>query len=265
MHVDYFDNVTLDEWERKRYQYRNEKSKGLTQDIDRWGLSLGETEGLGERIAEYWDVYGALTSTKTRDTSHYGYHYLSGLLRMETERTMANNSRQAGVSEQNMQHYMSKSPWSGHRVIEKVASDIVAHPYFATDTVLLLDESADDKAGKSSAGAGRQYNGRRGKVDMCQVGVFVSIAKQGMNCWIDGEIFIPEHWFDDVHTEFRAQVGIAEERIFQTKPELGWDLIERAQARGMPFTAVACDSLYGRSFWFRSQLATAKLESTWNQ
>ena len=179
---------------------------------------------------------------------------------METERTMANISRQAGVSEQNMQHYMSKSPWSGHRVIEKVASDIVAHPYFATDTVLLLDESADDKAGKSSAGAGRQYNGRRGKVDMCQVGVFVSIAKQGMNCWIDGEIFIPEHWFDDVHTELRAQVGIAEERIFQTKPELGWDLIERAQARGMPFTAVACDSLYGRSFWFRSQLATANIE-----
>jgi SRSO17 transposase len=124
----------------------------------------------------------------------------------------------------------------------------------------LLDESADDKAGTVSTGAGRQYNGRRGKVDMCQVGVFISIAKNGMNCWIDGEIFIPEHWFNDVHSGSRKQVGIPEERIFQTKPELGWELVRRAQAQGMPFEAVACDGLYGRSFWFRSQLAAADIE-----
>ncbi len=71
-------------------------------------------------------MYGDLTCTKTRDTSRYGYHYLSGLLRMETERTIANISRQAGVSEQNMHHYISESPWSGHKVIEKVAGDIGA-------------------------------------------------------------------------------------------------------------------------------------------
>lgn len=223
-------------------------------------MSLAETEGLGERLGEYWDIYGGLTCTKTRDTSHYGYHYLSGLLRMETKRSIANISRQAGVSEQNMQHYISKSPWSGHKVIEKVASDIAVHPYFATGNVLLLDESADDKAGTASAGAARQYNGRRGKVDVCQVGVFVSIAKDGKNCWTDGEIFIPEHWFDDDQSALRKQVGIPKERIFQTKPELGWELIQRAQARGMPFEAVACDGLYGRSFWFRSQLAAADIE-----
>ncbi len=205
-------------------------------------------------------MYGDLTCTKTRDTSRYGYHYLSGLLRMETERSIANISLQAGVSEQNMHHYIRESPWSRHKVIEKVAGDIGAHPYFATDSVLLLDESADDKAGVSSAGAARQYNGRRGKVDSCQVGVFVSIAKHGMNCWIDGELFIPEKWFDDAHAELRKAIGIGEERIFQTKPELGWELIQRAQARDMPFAAVACDGLYGRSFWLRSQLAAAHIE-----
>jgi SRSO17 transposase len=205
-------------------------------------------------------MYGGLTCTKTRDTSHYGYHYLSGLLRMETERTIVNISRLTGVSEQNMHHYISESPWSGHKVIEKVGSDIAAHPYFATGNVLLLDESADDKAGEVSVGAARQYNGRRGKVDVCQVGVFVSIAKNGINCWIDGEIFIPEHWFDDVHTELRKQVGIPKKRTFQTKLELGWELVQRAQARGMPFEAVACDTLYGRSFWFRGQLAAADIE-----
>jgi hypothetical protein len=83
-------------------------------------------------------MYGGLTCTKTRDTSHYGYDYLSGLLRMEAERTIANISRQAGVSEQNMQHYISESPWSGHKVIEKVDGDIAAHPYFATGNTLRL-------------------------------------------------------------------------------------------------------------------------------
>ncbi len=81
-----------------------------------------------------------------------------------------------------------------------------------------------------------------------------------MNCWIDGELFIPEKWFDDAHAELRKAMGIGEERIFQTKPELGWELIQRAQARDMPFAAVACDGLYGRSFWLRSQLAAAHIE-----
>ena len=127
-------------------------------------------------------------------------------------------------------------------------------------SVLLLDESADDKAGKVSAGAGRQYNGRLGKVDICQVGVFLAIAKQGLSCWIDGELFLPEDRFSEDSAALRSRVGIGEERRFQTKPELGWELIQRAQAIGMPFEAVACDELYGRSFAFRRQLAEAGIE-----
>ena len=205
-------------------------------------------------------MYGRFTRTQTRDTSEYGYHYLSGLLRMETERTIANIGRQAGISEQNMQHYISESPWSGPTMIKQVASEIAGHAYFARGSMLLLDESADDKAGKVSVGAGRQYNGRRGKVDLCQVGVFLSIAKQGINCWIDGELFLPEDRFSDDCADLRSRVGIGKERHFQTKPELGFALIQRAQAIGMPFEAVACDGFYGRSFAFRRKLAAADIE-----
>ncbi len=205
-------------------------------------------------------MYSRYTRTRTRDTSQYGYHYLSGLMRMETGRTIANIGRQAGISEQNMHHYIRESPWSGPFMVNKVANEIAGHPYFASGSVLILDESADDKAGKVSAGAGRQYNGRRGKVDICQVGVFLSIAKQGLNCWIDGELFLPEEWFSDASAALRSRVGIGNEQRFQTKPELGFRMIERAQAIGMPFEAVTCDGFYGRSFEFRRKLAEADIE-----
>jgi SRSO17 transposase len=182
------------------------------------------------------------------------------MLRLETERTISNISRKAGVPEQNMHHYISESPWSGAQLIKMVRSAITSHPHFEKGSVLILDESADDKAGEISAGAGRQYNGRRGKVDLCQVGVFLSLAQDGMQNWIDGELFIPEHWFADDYADLRRRLGIPVDRLFQTKIELGWRMIQRAQAEGVFFDAFACDELYGRSFWLRSQLDEAGIE-----
>ena len=63
-------------------------------------------------LVDYWAAYGWLVCTKTRDTRDYGFGYFSGLLRMEDKRTLANIGRQVGVSEQNMQHFISVSPWS---------------------------------------------------------------------------------------------------------------------------------------------------------
>ena len=159
-----------------------------------------------------------------------------------------------------MHHYISESPWSGEGVIKQVRNEIAQHPHFTHESVLILDESADDKAGQGSAGAGRQYNGRLGKVDLCQVGVFLALAKDGLSCWIDGDLFLPEVWFDNDHAELREQVGVPKERTFLTKPELGWQLIVRAQQEGVPFCALVCDELYGRSVAFRRQMNAAEIE-----
>ena len=159
-----------------------------------------------------------------------------------------------------MQHYISKSPWSAEDVLKQVRSQIVWHPHFEQGSVLILDESADDKAGKVSAGAGRQYNGRRGKVDLCQVGVFLSIAKGGMSSWIDGALFFPEKWFTDEYAEMRDKVGVPDEQTFATKLELGRRLIERAKKEEVPFVALACDAFYGRSFSFRQQMNESGVE-----
>lgn len=214
---------------------------------------------LGASLELFWQKYAHRFKTKTRDTSEYAFHYLSGLLRMESKRNMAQIGRKTGQSKQNIHHFMSKSPWSGQEVIEALQEDIGQHPVFA-DSVLIIDESADEKSGNMSAGVGRQYNGRMGKVDNCQVGVFASLATAKANTWIDGELFIPKAWFAEENKARYESVGIPDSREFQTKVELAEQLILRCKERNLPFNAVDMDSLYGRSFPLRAKLETENME-----
>jgi SRSO17 transposase len=155
---------------------------------------------------------------------------------------------------------MSNSPWSAWGLLEAIQEDIKQHPEFRSGAMLILDESADQKAGDHSAGAGRQHNGRLGKVEMSQVGVFLSLATPRAHTWIDGELYLPERWFGDGYAERRKQVGVPETRTFQTKPELGWRIIQRAQAHQVAFEAVVMDDLYGRNDVLRQRLDQAGIE-----
>jgi len=228
--------------------------------FEQWGLPLEEINRLGQHLRCFYDRFCAYIRPKTQDTSEYGYCYVSGLLRMEAKRTMANISRKTNVPIQNMQHFMSNSPWSARSLIGAIQDEIQQHPEFRAGAMLILDESAEEKAGDHSAGAGRQYNGRLGKVEMSQVGVFLSLATPRAHTWIDGELYLPEHWFGDGYAERRKKVGIPEERSFQTKPELGWQMIQRVQANQIPFEAVVMDDLYGRNNMLRQRLDQAGIE-----
>lgn len=178
---------------------------------------------------------------------------------METDRNLANVGRKTGVSGQNLQHFVSNSPWSGDAVVLAVEDEIRVHPAFQ-EAILVLDESAEEKAGEHSAGAGRQHNGRLGKVEMSQVGVFLALVTPDVCTWIDGELYLPQAWFAESHAEERKKTGVPEELAFQTKPELGWQMIKRTQEREIPFVAVAMDDLYGRNEALRQNLDQAGIE-----
>jgi SRSO17 transposase len=178
---------------------------------------------------------------------------------MNTKRNFANIGRKVEVPGQNVQHFMSNSPWSGADLIAAVQNEIKVHPSFQK-AILVLDESAEEKGGAESAGAGRQHNGRLGKVEMSQVGVFLSLVTPQVNTWIDGDLYIPAHWFEPGNAERRKSVGIPDQRTFQKKPELGWQLIQRVQDRGIPFEAVVMDDLYGRNGVLRQRLDQADIE-----
>ena len=145
-------------------------------DPRRWGLPPQVVAELPARLADYWKRYRACFWTQTRDQSGYAYHYLSGLLRMETNRNFSQIGRVTGQAGENLQHFMSNSPWSAQVVCRQVRAEIRATPTLQQGSVLILDESADAKAGLHSAGSARQHNGRLGKEDVCQVGVFLALA-----------------------------------------------------------------------------------------
>jgi SRSO17 transposase len=160
-------------------------------------LSSDNSRELPEWLESFWQRYANCFKTKTRDTSEYAYHYLSALLRMQTKRNYTNIGRATGVPGENIQHFMSNSPWSAQAVLEQVWQELKTTPGLERGGVLLLDESADQKAGDKSAGAGRQHNGRLGKVEMSVVGTFLayanlSHAERPVWTWVDGQLYLQE-------------------------------------------------------------------------
>ena len=215
---------------------------------------------LGGRVVSLSNRYRACFVTKTRDVNEHASTYLRGQLTMDAKRNFANVDRRVtGGDGQAIQHFMSKSPWSGQAVFAQIQADIRATPELAQGGWLILDESADEKAGLHSAGAGRQHNGRLGKIGVCQVATCLTYANPALGVWtlIDGELFLPQAWFSADYAALREQVELPAEREFATKPTLGLRMILRMQAAGVPFERVACDELYGRNQAFRATLDAA--------
>jgi len=238
----------------------NDRDTADAYEPTRWGLPQEAIADLGDRLRGAWSRFRVCFKTRTRDASEHAWTYLRGLVGMETNRNYANIARRViGPEEdgQNVQHFMSDSPWSAQAVIQQVQQEIIATPGLSQGGVLLLDESADEKAGPKSAGVGRQHNGRLGKIEMSQVGVFLAFFKEVVWTWVDGELFLPEFWFTAAMTKDRERVGVPPARQFATKIELGWRMIQRVKANGLPFEAVACDDLYGRSGWLRREMDEA--------
>lgn len=240
----------------------NAKETTDVSEPTRWGLPQEAVADLGNRLRQTWSRFRACFKTKTRDTSEHAWTYLRGLVGMDTKRNYANIARRVNGPEddgQNVQQFMTDSPWSAQAVIQQVQQEICTTPELSQGGVLLLDESADEKAGPDSAGAGRQHNGRLGKVEMSQVGVFLAFYKDVVWTWVDGELFLPKHWFTAAMAKARERTGVPKDRQFATKVELGWRMIQRVKANDLPFEAVACDDLYGRSGWLRREMDMAHI------
>jgi SRSO17 transposase len=214
-------------------------------------------EQLADDLDAFWQHYRPCFRTRTRDTSDCARTFWRGQLTMEDQRNFANMDRRLNRRDgQPLQHFMSESPWLSQAVFHQIQRDIRDEPMLQMGGLVILDESADAKAGDHSAGAARQHNGRLGKIDLSQVATCLAYAHPVTGTWtlVEGELFLPECWFTRAYAAHRIEVGLPPERTFATKPALGLAMIERAQANGLPFDLVACDELYGRNRDLRAKL-----------
>lgn len=179
---------------------------------------------------------------------------LKGYLLLDSERTYANIDRKLNGDNhkngQNLQQYMSDSPWESEPVFKDVQRDIRAAAPLHGGT-LNFDETADECAGTKKAGASRQYLGREGKTDLGQVVVLGSYYKDGHWMLTDAELFLPKEWFDPAHKKQWKRLHIPPGRAFKTKVDIARQQFVRAVGQGLPFATVGFDSLYGRDVAFR--------------
>jgi len=109
--------------------------------------------------------------------------------------------------------------------------------------VLVVDETGFLKQGKRSCGVKRQYSGTAGRIENCQIGVFLTYASQKGHTPIDRQLYIPKDWFDDPQRCQKA--GIPKTTEFQTKPEMALEMIKNATTAGISYSWVTGDCVYG--------------------
>jgi len=118
--------------------------------------------------------------------------------------------------------------------------------------VLVVDETGFLKKGTHSVGVGRQYSGTAGRVENCQVGVFVSYASRFGHALIDRRLYLPKDWAADKAR--RAKASVPEDVEFATKPAMAREMIARTLDAGLPCAWVLADALYGSDYRFRRML-----------
>ena len=171
--------------------------------------------------------------------------YLCGLVQTERANMERMEETVAGADYQTMQQFLTDSPWDHRAVMDKVALDASALLGGAAPTALLLDETSFAKKGKESAGVARQWSGRLGKVDNCQVAVFGVLSAGGRALPVDCRLYLPDEWIEDPARCRKAGIPEAECAALRTKPELALRIVRHQRALGVDFQWVGADGLYG--------------------
>jgi SRSO17 transposase len=176
---------------------------------------------------------------KGRDVGAHARSYLSGLVGTERRKNIGRIGEDIAASNyQGMQQLISDSPWDDRALMDQVAQcagDLLGEE---EDCALYLDETSFVKKGQASVGVQRQYCGRLGKLENCQVGVFGCLGAGNRAVLIDYRLFLPAAWAQDAERCAKAKVPVAQ-RVHRTKPELALEMVQAARRRGLKFGWVA--------------------------
>ncbi|WP_424208657.1 IS701 family transposase [Sulfuricaulis sp.] len=169
--------------------------------------------------------------------------YLKGLMSDVHRKNGWQLAEQAGeATPDGMQRLLSTAVWDVEGVRDDLR-DYVVETLGSEHGVLVLDESGFLKKGTHSVGVKRQYSGTAGRVENCQVGVFLGYASEKGQALIDRALYLPQEWVADA--ERCREAKIPEDMPFATKPELGRQMLGCAFAAGVPARWVTGDSIYG--------------------
>jgi SRSO17 transposase len=214
-------------------------------------------DDLATAFATLVDRYRRFFRTRTRDCAAVAARYLSGLAQAEVFQfaSMA-VVVEAGCAQQ-FQHFISNSPWDHAPVIAQIGRDADQLLGGKPESGLIIDESSFPKQGDCSVGVARQWSGRLGKVDNCQVAVFGVLTDGARHTPVDMRLYLPKVWIEDPARCDKAEVPETA-RTLTSKSEHALDIVRQARARGMRFNWVGVDAGYGKEPAFLRALDAMK-------
>ena len=205
-------------------------------------------QGMLDRLERFVEPFAArLTSHEQRQ---HAWEYVAGLVsdvkrkNSETIAYLHDQDRQA------MQKFMGHSPWDHRPPIEELAQQ-VGMELGESDGVLVFDPSAFKKQGKDSVGVARQWCGRLGKVDNCQVGVYLGYVSRKEHALVDVRLYLNQEWAKD--KKRRKKCGVPREIRFRTRHALALEMLTE-HGKVLPHAWIAGDDEMGRSSAFRREL-----------
>lgn len=196
--------------------------------------------------------------------------YLKGLLSPAKRKNGWQLAEQAGEKRPDgMQRLLNNALWGADEVRDDLRDYVVEH-LGEENAVLVVDETGFLKKGIKSAGVKRQYSGTAGRIENCQIGVFLAYASSKGHTLLDRELYLPKEWATDA--ERREEARIPQEVKFATKPQLARQMLERAFEAEVPCKWVTADAIYGGDRrlrrWLEAQeqpfvLAVTSAEPLW--
>jgi SRSO17 transposase len=146
---------------------------------------------------------------------------------------------------QQFQHFISNSPWEHEPVLAQISQDVDSLLGGNSASALIIAESSFAKQGERSVGVARQWSGRQGKIDNCQVAGFGVLTDGQRHAPVDMRLYLPKRWVDDAARCDKAGVPLAA-RTLTSKSQHALDIVRQARARQMRFAWVGIDAGYGK-------------------
>jgi SRSO17 transposase len=207
-------------------------------------------QGVLERLKEFVQPFAAsLEHAAQRDHLE---EYVAGLVSNVERKNVESIAYLHEQDRQPLQKFIGQKPWEWRPMIGELARQ-VGTALGEADGVLVLDPSGVLKQGKASVGVARQWCGRAGKVDNCQVGIYLGYASRKEHALVDMRLYLPQEWTKDKKRCRRA--GIPREIRFRTRHELALEMLREHRAV-LPHRWVTGDDEMGRNSHFREQLRT---------
>jgi len=152
-----------------------------------------------------------------------------------------------------VQRLLRTARWDAEAVRDDLRAYVVEH-LGAPEAILVLDETGFLKKGTKSVGVARQYSGTAGRIENCQIGVFLGYASRHGHAVLDRALYLPKAWAEDAAR--REAAGVPDEIRFATKGDLAKSLLARAFAAAVPAAWVTGDEVYGNDGSLRRWLET---------